>query len=45
MSFLSAYFYDSLLSKSEETCLMKWRHDLLQHVHGNVLEIGIYLLT
>ena len=40
MSFLSAFFYDSLLAKSEEACLMEWRSELVKHVHGNVLEIG-----
>ena len=40
MSFLSAFFYDSLLAKSEEACLTEWRNELVKHVHGNVLEIG-----
>ena len=40
MSFLRAFFYDSLLAKSEEACLMEWRSELVKHVHGNVLEIG-----
>lgn len=40
MSFLSAFFYDSLLAKSEEACLMEWRSELVKHAHGNVLEIG-----
>jgi len=40
MSFLSAFFYDSLLAKSEKACLMEWRSELVKHVHGNVLEIG-----
>lgn len=40
MSLLRAYFYDSLLAKSEEACLMEWRSELVKHVHGNVLEIG-----
>lgn len=40
MSFLSAFFYDSLLAKSEEACLTEWRSELVKHVHGNVLEIG-----
>jgi ubiquinone/menaquinone biosynthesis C-methylase UbiE len=40
MSLLKAYFYDSLLAKSEEACLMEWRSELVKHVHGNVLEIG-----
>jgi ubiquinone/menaquinone biosynthesis C-methylase UbiE len=40
MSFLRAFFYDSLLAKSEEACLTEWRSELVKHVHGNVLEIG-----
>jgi len=40
MSFLRAFFYDSLLAKSEEACLMEWRSELVKHAHGNVLEIG-----
>ncbi|MBC8345964.1 MAG: class I SAM-dependent methyltransferase [Candidatus Marinimicrobia bacterium] len=40
MSFLSAYFYDSFLAKTEKACLKEWRKDILKHVHGNVLEIG-----
>ena len=40
MSFLRAFFYDSLLAKSEEACLTEWRNELVKHVHGNVLEIG-----
>jgi len=40
MSFLSAFFYDSLLAKSEEACLTEWRSELVKHAHGNVLEIG-----
>jgi ubiquinone/menaquinone biosynthesis C-methylase UbiE len=40
MSLLRAYFYDSLLAKSEEACLMEWRSELVKNVHGNVLEIG-----
>ena len=40
MSFLSAFFYDSLLAKSEEACLTEWRSQLIKHVHGNVLGIS-----
>ena len=40
MSFLRAFFYDSLLAKSEEACLTEWRNELVKHVQGNVLEIG-----
>ena len=40
MSFLTAYFYDSLMAKSEEACLREWREGLLSKVSGDVLEIG-----
>jgi len=40
MSFLTAYFYDRVMAKTEEACLKEWRYDLLQQVSGEVLEIG-----
>jgi ubiquinone/menaquinone biosynthesis C-methylase UbiE len=40
MSLLIAYFYDSLMAKTETACLREWRHELLQQVSGEVLEIG-----
>lgn len=40
MSFLTAYFYDGVMTKTEEACLKEWRHDLLQQVSGEVLEVG-----
>ena len=40
MSFISALFYDKLMSEAEKACLDSWRQDLLKHVYGEVLEIG-----
>jgi ubiquinone/menaquinone biosynthesis C-methylase UbiE len=40
MSFLTAFFYDRLMVKTEEACLKKWRLDLLRQVSGEVLEVG-----
>jgi ubiquinone/menaquinone biosynthesis C-methylase UbiE len=40
MSFLTAYFYDRVMAKTEEACLQEWRHALLKQVSGEVLEIG-----
>jgi len=40
MSFLTAYFYDRVMAKTEEACLKEWRYDLLQQVSGEVLEVG-----
>jgi len=40
MSLLIACFYDSLMAKTETACLREWRHELLQQVSGEVLEIG-----
>ncbi|MEA1882760.1 MAG: class I SAM-dependent methyltransferase [Candidatus Marinimicrobia bacterium] len=40
MTFLSAFFYDSFMAKTEKACLTEWRGDLLKQVHGDVLEIG-----
>ncbi|UCH41203.1 MAG: class I SAM-dependent methyltransferase [Gammaproteobacteria bacterium] len=40
MSFLTAFFYDSFMAKTEEACLREWRHRLLEQVSGDVLEVG-----
>jgi ubiquinone/menaquinone biosynthesis C-methylase UbiE len=40
MSFLTAFFYDRLMAKTEAACLKEWRHVLLRQVSGAVLEIG-----
>ncbi|MCJ7540879.1 MAG: class I SAM-dependent methyltransferase [Desulfobacterales bacterium] len=40
MSFLTAFFYDRFMAKTEEACLKEWRHELLKQVSGEVLEIG-----
>lgn len=40
MSFLTAFFYDKFMAKTEEACLKDWRHGLLRQVSGEVLEIG-----
>ncbi len=40
MSFVTAFFYDRFMAKSEEACLKEWRHELLRQVRGEVLEIG-----
>lgn len=40
MSFLTAFFYDRVMAKTEEACLKAWRRELLKHVYGDVLEIG-----
>lgn len=40
MSFVSAFFYDTLLASTEEACLKEWRRDLLKNISGDVLEIG-----
>lgn len=40
MSFLTAYFYDSFMARTEEACLREWRRVLLGRVSGEVLEIG-----
>ena len=37
--FLSLY-YDKFMEKTEEACLRQWRQDLLEHISGDVLEIG-----
>ena len=40
MSFLTAFFYDRFMAKTEEACLMEWRRRLLEQAHGDVLEVG-----
>jgi ubiquinone/menaquinone biosynthesis C-methylase UbiE len=40
MPFLTAFFYDRVMAKTEEACLRQWRHDLLAQVNGEVLEVG-----
>jgi len=40
MSFITAFFYDRFMAKTEAACLQQWRHELLQQVSGEVLEIG-----
>lgn len=40
MPFLTAFFYDRLMARSEEACLREWRRGLLKRVSGDVLEIG-----
>ena len=40
MSYLTAYFYDRFLAKTDEACLKEWRHGLLEQVSGEVLEVG-----
>ena len=40
MSFLTAFFYDSVMAKTEAACLNEWRRGLLENVGGEVLEIG-----
>ena len=40
MSYLTAFFYDRFMAKTEEACLKEWRHRLLEHVSGEVLEVG-----
>jgi len=40
MSYLTAFFYDRFMAKTEEVCLKEWRHGLLKQVNGEVLEIG-----
>ena len=40
MSFITAFFYDTFMSKTEEACLKQWRQDLVGQVSGEVLEIG-----
>jgi ubiquinone/menaquinone biosynthesis C-methylase UbiE len=40
MGRLMAHFYDRMMRKSEEACLLEWRRGLLEPVHGRVLEVG-----
>lgn len=40
MSYLTAFFYDRFMAKSEEACLQEWRAELLGPISGEVLEIG-----
>ena len=40
MSFLTAFFYDRVMAKTEAACLQNWRRELLAQVSGEVLEIG-----
>lgn len=40
LSYFGAYFYDKIMSGTENACLIQWRQDLLKQVHGKVLEIG-----
>ena len=40
MSYLTAFFYDRFMAKTEEACLKQWRRELLKQVSGDVMEIG-----
>jgi ubiquinone/menaquinone biosynthesis C-methylase UbiE len=40
MGKLMAHFYDRFMRQSEEACLMRWRRELLEELHGKVLEVG-----
>lgn len=40
MSYLTAFFYDRFMAKTEEACLKQWRRELLKQVSGDVIEIG-----
>lgn len=40
MSFITAFFYDRFMARTEAACLQQWRQELLQQVSGDVLEIG-----
>ena len=40
MSFLTALFYDRIMSTAEQACLTDWRRELLGLAHGEVLEVG-----
>ena len=40
MSFITAYLNDRLSEKAEKLFLRSWRRELLEHAHGDVLEIG-----
>lgn len=40
MSFLTAFFYDRFMAKTEQACLRQWRRELLHRVSGEILELG-----
>jgi len=40
MSFLTAFFYDRVMSTAEQACLAEWRRELLAQAQGEVLEVG-----
>ena len=40
MSFITAYLNDRLSARTEKAFLRSWRRELLEHVYGEVLEIG-----
>ena len=40
MSFVSAFFYDRFMARTEAACLAGWRRELLRRADGEVLEIG-----
>ncbi len=40
MSLITAFFYDRVIAGTEETCLKKWRHKLINQASGEILEIG-----
>jgi len=40
MSFLTAFFYDRVMSTAEQACLADWRRELLEQAKGEVLEVG-----
>jgi len=40
LSYLTAFFYDQFMAKTEEACLKQWRGELLKQVSGDVMEIG-----
>ena len=40
MSFITAYLNDRLSARVEKVFLKSWRRELLEHVYGEVLEIG-----
>ena len=40
MSFITAYLNDRLSARAEKLFLKSWRRELLEHAHGDVLEIG-----
>lgn len=41
MSWLTAAVYDRWMRAAEEACLGRWRAELLQGLHGDVLEVGV----